>query len=282
MKYDLTFYISDGSLPFLFSKKNLLHVQVPLPVRPAPIQRILNSFKLTLIYKVIYNSQFTSSHTPQLSGANAIVLYPPIDVDRFRDNTKEKYILSVGRFDDILNIKRQDVLIDAFKKLVDSHHPQGWKLILAGGSLQKPEYNHYLNQLQKQATSYPIEFFVKPGFDTLSELYSKATIYWHAAGFQVNQDLHPEMTEHFGMTVVEAMASGAVPIVVNRGGLTEIVTPNDTGFLWNTVDELVSTTNNLIESPSSIRDISQRCIIASKSFSKSNFEHQLLKLINSS
>jgi glycosyltransferase involved in cell wall biosynthesis len=48
--------------------------------------------------------------------------------------------------------------------------------------------------------------------------------------------------EHFGITTVEAMAAGAVPIVHGSGGQTEIVRRGVDGHLWSTVPELVART----------------------------------------
>jgi len=49
--------------------------------------------------------------------------------------------------------------------------------------------------------------------------------------------------EHFGITPVEAMAAGCVPIVYRGGGLTETVT-KDSGFTWKTIDELIKPFKN--------------------------------------
>ena len=43
-KYDLIFYLSDGSIPFLFGKKNILHFQVPF--HDIGGRNLLNKIKL--------------------------------------------------------------------------------------------------------------------------------------------------------------------------------------------------------------------------------------------
>ena len=75
-------------------------------------------------------------------------------------------------------------------------------------------------------------------YGKLRQLYSQATLYWHATGYGENEAHHPERFEHFGITPVEAMAAGCVPIVLGKGGLPEIVEHDKSGFLWNTLDEL--------------------------------------------
>ena len=53
--------------------------------------------------------------------------------------------------------------------------------------------------------------------------------------------------EHFGITTVEAMAAGCVPVVINKAGQREIVEDGVSGFLWNTWGELKDRTQLLAE-----------------------------------
>lgn len=280
-QYDLLFYLSDGSIPLLFSKNNLLHVQVPFVYTENYLNKFLNSIKVKFISKVICNSQFTSKFLNNFPKEKINVLYPPVDVEKFSSSeNKENIILSVGRFDNILNAKKQDVLIEAFKKICQNNRQLDWKLILMGGSHDLPEKNHYLTHLKKLASSLPIEFIVNPDFTELREIYSKSKIYWHAAGFEVDEYLHPEETEHFGMTVVEAMDSGLVPLVVAKGGLTEIVTESVNGFTWQTIEQLVAKTQLLLATPTDLKELSKVAHSSSQVFSKENFESKFLSLIS--
>lgn len=280
-QYDLIFYISDGSLPLLFGKKNYLHVQVPFVPQNHPLNQIGRSLKSKFLNKVICNSQFTARFQEKALKDKVLVLYPPVDVDKFySDKNKENIILSVGRFDNILNAKKQDSLIDGFESLVQKNPNLNWKLVLAGGSLTDPAKNSYLQYLQKKAKYLPIEFVVNPPFEVLQQIYSKSKIYWHAAGFEVDENTHPENTEHFGITVVEAMASGLVPVVISQGGIPEIVDHGVSGFLWKNLDDLVSKTQKLIEDPDTLKRMSQQSLINCQQFSKDNFEKKLMTIIN--
>ncbi len=280
-QYDVIFYISDGSLPLLFGKKNYLHVQVPFVAENNLASQLNHRLKSALITKVICNSQFTARFQEKSLQNKVLVVYPPVDVDKFRsDPAKDDIILSVGRFDNILNAKKQDVLIDAFASLYKQIPGLRWKLVLAGGSLSDPKQNSYLQYLQKKSRNLPVEFIVNPPFDILQKVYSKSKIYWHAAGFDVDENTHPENTEHFGITVVEAMASGLVPIVVSQGGIPEIVDHGVSGFLWKNLDDLVSKTQKLIEDPDTLKRMSQQSLINCQQFSKDNFEKKLMTIIN--
>lgn len=279
-QYDIIFYLSDGSIPFLFAKKNFLHIQVPFTKTPNYLNSILEKPKLKLISNVICNSQFTSRFQTGDLKNKTLVLYPPVDVDKFKIAPhKENIILSVGRFDNILNAKKQDVLIDAFASLVKNHNLSDWKLVLAGGSLLDPNKNVYLKCLFEKAKDLPVSFLINPPFAELQKIYSESKIYWHAAGFDVDENVHPENTEHFGITIVEAMASGLVPVVIAKGGIPEIVENGVNGYLWENLDELVKKTKKLIDDPESLKLMSQQSIINCRSFSKENFEKRLLAII---
>ena len=279
-QYNVMFFISDWSLPFLFSKNNLLHVQVPFASQKKSKTIILNNLKMVFINKIICNSQFTSKFANQQFGNKCQVIYPPVDTAKFSPNqAKENIILSVGRFDNILNSKKQDVLIECFKKLYQRNKTVDWKLVLAGGSLTSLEDNTYIRHLKTISEDLPIEFYVNASFDTIKSLYEKSKIYWHAAGYGVNQEINPENTEHFGMAPVEAMASGSVPVVINKGGLNEIIQNEVSGFLWNTEEELIAKTQLLISSPQLIGEIQQNAILRSHSFSKESFINNLEKIL---
>jgi glycosyltransferase involved in cell wall biosynthesis len=279
-KYDLIFYLSDGSFPFLFGKKNYLHIQVPFVFGSNFLKRSLNQTKIKLFSNIICNSEFTAKFQKNIFKNKTLVLYPPVDVDKFESNDKkENIILSVGRFDNILNAKKQDILIDAFKELVKDNHVSNWKLVLAGGSIADPSKNSYLRYLQEKAENLPVDFVINPPFEELKKIYSKSKIYWHAAGFDVDELVHPENTEHFGITVVEAMAAGLVPVVIAKGGIPEIVDNGVNGFLWQSIDELVIKTKKLIDNPDTFKLMSQQSLINCQQFSKDNFEKRLMNII---
>ena len=173
-KYNVFFYLGDGSIPVLIGKQNFLHIQVPFLNEKSILNKLITKSKLLLFSKIICNSKFTAKFYENDILNKITVLYPPVDVEKFESSKdKENIILSVGRFDNVLNAKKQDVLIDGFKKLFEKEEIKNWKLVLAGGSLIEPDKNSYLKYLQEKAKGLPIKFVINPKFDELKEIYSK-------------------------------------------------------------------------------------------------------------
>ncbi len=239
--YDVVFYLSDGSIPVLGGKKNIVHMQVPF--HGVGGKSLKNSLKKIFIHKVVVNSQFTKNVIDKEYGINSVVLYPPVSPIT-EILPKEQVILSVGRFEPSLNTKHQDILIEAFKVL--SPQIPTWKLILAGGSSS----DDWLNALKLKSAGLPVTFATNVSHDELSSLYAKSTIYWHAAGYKVDELKNPELTEHFGISTVEALSAGCIPLVVPYGGQREIIT--DDTFHWQSIEELILKTKREIEKSSNL------------------------------
>lgn len=272
--YDLIFHLSDGSLPFLFAKKNILHFQVPFTQVQG--RSLGNEIKLKLIGRVVCNSKFTKKFIDQEFGVNSQVIYPPVPVEEFSSGKKQKIILSVGRFEPTLHSKKQEVMIKVFKKMI-KNGLSDWQLILVGG-LSKDKKD-YFNKLKQQAKGLPAKLLTNISFNQLKELYSQAKIYWHAAGFNIDENKNPEKVEHFGITTVEAMAAGCVPIVCAKGGQKEIVDQGSNGFLWEKEEELIKFTQQVIDDQSLQEKLAQKAILDSQRFSKPIFYQKFKELI---
>lgn len=269
--YDVCFWVSDGSIPTLRSRKNFLHFQVPF--HHVGGNSLLNKMKLFRVDQIICNSFFTKGIIDREYGIESIVIYPPVPVSQIKSKRKENFILSVGRFSQLKQNKGHEVLIKAFKKLIDGGCG-GWKMILAGGV--EVGVGDYIERLRKLTEGYPIEIIKSPDFKSLKDLYGKARIFWSASGFGEDEEKSPEKVEHFGMTVVEAMAGGAVPLVYDAGGHREIITDGVDGFLWHNTHELIEKTNEVLGSKTKF---AKNAVYASQRYSYDEFRKNITKIL---
>lgn len=271
--YDWLFYLTDGSIFLSSAKNSVIHFQVPFENTVA--NTLWGKYKLSSWKMAIYNSYFTKEIVEKTWPIKGEVVYPPVSVASFAKGSlkKEKHILSVGRFFGYLKDKKHSELIKTFKKLVDEKHIDDWSLHLVGGAGEGDL--DYIDELKKQAKGYKIHFYQNATLTELKELYGKASIYWHAAGFD---ETDPKKFEHFGITTVEAMAAGAVPVVINKGGLREIV-DESSGFLWDLLEDLEKYTLKLIHEKSLLVKMSQTAETRAKLFDKQRFFESIEKIV---
>jgi glycosyltransferase involved in cell wall biosynthesis len=195
---------------------------------------------------VMANSDFTRGWIRRLWRQEADVLYPPIQVDRLRPAvTREKSIITVGRFfaPGLGHAKRQLEMVQWFGELHAAGTLPGWTLHVVGGmeDSQKP----YVEEIKKVAAGLPVEIHPNAPRADVERLLSTASVFWSATGWGEDDRRRPWTAEHFGMTTVEAMAGGCVPVVIDRAGQREIVRHGIDGYRWTAPEQLLSFTRRL-------------------------------------
>jgi glycosyltransferase involved in cell wall biosynthesis len=165
---------------------------------------------------VLTNSHFSRRAIEEQYGSiKAVVVYPPVDVNQFRNiglhsDKRENVILVVSRFSPD---KQLENVVEIFKILVKDMKIQA-KMVLVGNIATGDE--KYLEALKRSIRDYHLEDDVRTevdaSFDRLLELMAKSKVY-----------LHPLPGEPFGISIVEAMSAGLIPVVPDDGGYTEFV-----------------------------------------------------------
>ncbi len=117
-------------------------------------------------------------------------------------------------------------------------YESGWELHFAGSVEENAKALKYILALQRKAKGYPVHFHFDCPYNELEDLFNKASIYWHATGYGSDPEEFPEKQEHFGITTVEAMSAGCIPVVIDSAGQQEPVQQEKNGFLWSNQAEL--------------------------------------------
>lgn len=259
-QYDLIFFLSDGSVPSTLAPHNILHFQIPFE------KVAYSALKLSRYRAIICNSTFTKNSLDPRVGIRSEVIYPPVSGVGRGQEKKENIILSVGRFTDFHTAKKQHVLIEAFREGFKSGKWNTWKLILAGGLM--PGDQGYMSRLRNLAKGLPVAFEPNIPIEKLRAYYQKARMYWHASGFG---ESNPRYMEHFGISTVEAMSAGAIPVVFHGGGQPDIVDHGLNGMLWNSLRELIDHTTKIMTDHHLESAMQRKAIEKSKQFSVSRF-----------
>ncbi|MDP3697077.1 MAG: glycosyltransferase [Candidatus Taylorbacteria bacterium] len=149
-------------------------------------------------------SNFVGDRVKKYYSKNAGVIYPPVNANKFRiSNNIDDYFFMAGR---LVSYKRFDIAIKVFNEL-------GWPLKIAGIG---PE----MKRLKKLANGN-IEFLGLISDNELADMYA------HAQAFVFPQE------EDFGITPLEAMASGRPVIAYRGGGALETINEGRTGVFFD-------------------------------------------------
>ena len=185
---------------------------------PSPVWRIYyrpaSSYYRNRVRRVgtlLSVSNYTGRFIQDKWNRESLTLYPPCPVEDYsqlgRHQARENMVVTVGR---IVPEKRFHLFVELSRMVPGTR-------FVAVGSLSK-ESTGYYEELKKIAPKN-FSFVISP-LRKVREILGQALAYVHCA-----------RGEHFGITIVEGMAAGCVPIVHDSGGPTEIVTP-DVGFRW--------------------------------------------------
>ncbi|PKO17659.1 MAG: glycosyltransferase family 4 protein [Chloroflexi bacterium HGW-Chloroflexi-10] len=228
--------------PFRFLWKRNSYTNNSLPFNSPIIQiidRIIPSlqkidFKLTQpIDQVITNSQNMANFIQTVYHKNAVIIYPPVDIQQYNIQNPQNFYLCVGR---LISYKNIDLAIQACNQLKR-------KLVIIGDGFER-------NKLEAIAGN-TITFLGKVDEETLKSMYAtcKALIF--------------PGVEDFGMVPIEVQASGRPVIAYRSGGVLETVTENETGIFFDdqNIDSLIQAIisfENRRFDPSFIRNSVQR------------------------
>jgi len=162
----------------------------------------------------IANSKYVAKRIKKIYGRDSIVIYPPVDTDKFEIYTKkENFYLTACR---LVPYKKVDIIVRAFKNMPDR------KLIVIGDG---PDIKKIKAIARK---SKNIEILGYQSFENLKYYMQRAKAFIFAA------------EEDFGIIPVEAQACGTPVIAYGKGGVTETVIEKQTGlFFYKQTPEVI-------------------------------------------
>jgi len=185
------------------------------------------------------------------------VIYPPMDISKFRCDEYGDFWLSVNR---IYPEKRIDLQFEVFRELPDE------RLVVIGGYAEGDHAAKYREKLIKNVPSN-VEMLGAVTENELMDLYAKCKGLICTA-----QD------EDFGLTPIEAMASGKSVVAVDEGGFKETIVHGKTGLLVGAnKDELVRAVKEISKGPEKYKEA---CIGRAQEFDTSLFLERFCRLIH--
>jgi glycosyltransferase involved in cell wall biosynthesis len=278
-QFDALFYLTDGSLFFSMARHNILHIQVPLKLDKSSF---IQKLKLKNWQVKTTNSYFTQAVVePSWPVEIDLVHQPMVQVKKISQQVnleeKQKIILNVGRFYQQLHSKRQDILVKIFKRLLQKYKGKldDWQLVLIGSA----EDEEFAEEVAKSAQDLPVKILHSVSRKELLDWYQKSSIYWHATGYRVNPFKEPEKVEHFGISTVEAMAAGNVPLVIGKGGQIEVVGRYFEDWTWLTQQDCIKKTYQVIRNHDLRLRLQQEAIRQAQKFGPQTFKAKLKQIL---
>lgn len=204
--------------------------------------------------RVVAISETVRLRIERYHGRPSEVIYPPVDCSRFRFEEYGDFWLSVNR---IYPEKRIDLQFDVFRELQEE------RLVIVGGYAAGDHAAKYYETLIKDIPGN-VEMLGAIGEERLVDLYARCKGLICTA-----------LDEDFGLTPLEAMASGKPVVAVREGGFEETVVDDRTGKLVEADrDALVGAMREISKDPGLYRDA---CEARAEEFDLSIFLDKILQ-----
>jgi len=218
---------------------------------------------------VLANSSWTAGLIKETYGLNAEVLHPPVDVDyyAYEGGRKERIIVTTSR---ITPEKNLHLLPRVASKLPNYE----WYLVGSTGYSRIEKYlaKRIVNRIEHEKRKHNAwNFHVVTDLPRreLRELLQRAVFY-----------IHPPFPEHFGISVVEAMSAGAVPIVYRDGGAwVDVVSDISQELGYVELGEIPAIIRNLENNPRKLDELRETAVEKSMEYRREVFQEKFTSIL---
>ncbi len=205
--------------------------------------------------RIVANSKNVQGRIRRYYGRVADIVHPPVDTSRFRFQELGDFWLSVGR---LYPEKRIELQLDIFRRMPDE------RLILVGGYSRGDRTEEYLRTLDVPPN---VTLAGEVPFEALVDLYARCR------GL-----LATAVDEDFGLTPIEAMASGKCVLATDEGGYRETIVHGATGFLLPPTPEAFCEKIRSLDDDT-LRSMREACVERARMFDEAVFYERMAALL---
>lgn len=240
-------------------------------------QMMNNTFILT-------NSKFSKRAIEKIYGNDkveiATIIYPPVDISKFKrfsigfrkniNNLPKKDHNSILVISRISPDKKIENAIEIGKNLNEKENIDYYNMTIIGNIISDDQ--DYLEKLNNLIAKYDLKdnIKIKPdvAFEELQEIVQRSSIY-----------IHPTPDEPFGISIVEAMSAGLIPITPNEGD-AEFVPSN---YQYQSIEQATEIIAKIIKNKreNDLNNERKNISYLTKKFSKQKYKENLRKVIES-
>lgn len=226
------------------------------------IRRVRNSF-------LVANSHFTQQALEKFMGRTSEVVYPSVDLKQFiplRSFTKKQnLVLTVGRYSPEKNF---EFVLAVAERLPDI----SFVIIGTFSGANSATYYRELLSKKKSLNLRNVTLIRDCPYSSLLSMLGLSSVF-----------LSPSVNEHFGLTIIEAMAAGLVPLIHRSGGpWIDMLGQEDGvyGYSYREVAEAAEILVNILSDPSAMKQISSRNLERVRMFSDEAFKSGMSDIVS--
>jgi len=221
------------------------------------MKKFLNNLSNSKIL-LVSNSEFVHNSIKSKYGKNSKIIYPPINLDEFSSQNKKKQIVSIGRFSEEKNF---EFGINVMSKLNSSYY-------IIGNTKTKSNilYSKKLEtQIKKHNLESRIRLLKNIDRNDLVNYLNNSKVYFHCSD------------ETFGISVVESITAGCIPIVPDTTAHKETVPFDELRYKENDENDAKNKIKNALNGE--FDHILSSLSNSIEKFSKKKFQQSFLQLI---
>jgi len=217
---------------------------------------------------IVSNSRFNQQTIRRCIRQEALVVYPPINLRRFvaagKNGIRKNTVVSVSRF-----LPEQN--LEYIPNIAEIVQDANFLIIGPSGATS----NRVLEKLREMITKLNVDDRTEVLTNISSQRFLKALL-------TAKVFLRTLPNEPFGMSVVEAMAAGCVPVVPRDGGSWFDILDQkqgEYGYSYGSLKEAANVIKMLLENDDLRMEVSARAVKRAMDFDSSAFEKKILRIV---
>jgi len=246
-----------------FSNKSMWQAIAPL------YSATMNTLDRIYPGELLTNSKFMQGIIGKTLKRKSLVVYPPVNIETFsskcfKSQKNGRTVAVVASYTPKRHLERLPLIAKYSKHA---------KFVVMG---KADEYSlPVLMRLKKQLSEFHVEdkvtLMTNVPFNEFLARFSEAKVYLHIMPY-----------DHFGISVVEAMASGCVPIVHRSGGPWQDILDcqqGTYGFSYTTPEQAAELIDRLVTNEDSRCRIASRSLQRARKFDKAIFMQRITEVV---
>ena len=214
---------------------------------------------------ILTNSTYSRQVIKRTIHRDAVILHPPVDVETFTmpaDRPRENIVVTCSRLTPEKNLE--------IIPTIASKVPEAEFHIIGSTSKASKSVIAKIESEKDRLKAENVHIHPNASLKTLLSIYEKAKIY-----------LHTMKGEHFGISVVEAMASALAPIVPTIGGpWTDITLKGKYGIGYRTPQQAIKQIKTLLKNSKLLENLQKKAQKRSTQFTEQTFKEKLIKIVS--